>query len=106
LFGLDWLYETWKYIQEDKVEQYKILMAVAPMARTPMDKKGAGALRKYIDKLNANLRNALPWLKKEPVSGRLAYLREKVKPGEVVVILDDGESKNDPLFEGAKIIRE
>lgn len=95
--------DTWKYIQEDKVERYRYLLQVIPLARTPMDGKGGRAMQHYAKQIERNLDKMVPWRK---VSSRLADLRGKVKPGEVVVLLEGDEAADHPLYRGAKVKRE
>lgn len=104
VWGFEWLTTNWKYVQEDKIEHYRVTMALMPLARSPMDKKGASGLADYQKKLERMLNAAVPWQKR--ASGRRESLRGKVKPGEVVVILERGESANDPLYSDARTIRE
>ena len=77
-------------------------LSIVPAARTAMDKKTGKSLGDYVKKLNKQLASALPWIKSQAGSN-LAGLRGKVKSGEVVVMLDAGETKNHPLYEDAKI---
>jgi hypothetical protein len=103
-FGVGWLDEAFRYIQEDKREAYLIAMAMLPLARTPMDEGSARAVRDLSKNLEAMIDGLVPWLK----TTRNVYLagwRKKVKPGTVVVIADSTDDPNDPLFMGAKVIR-
>ena len=98
LFGIAWLEETWRYIVEDKQVEYNFWMSIMPLARTPGDNKGVGALKRYADKLRKSMEKMTPW--------RRSGLRERlkamgVKPGQTVVLLDSDESENDPLFKNA-----
>jgi len=106
LYGVEWLLETWKYIQEDKIDHYRMLMALMPLARTSMDKKAGSAQQSYSRSLERSLREATPWRK---ASGRVmseSLRRKGLEDGKVVVLLDGSESANDPLYADAKIIRE
>ena len=82
-----------------------MLIAIAPLSRTPMDKKGGHALADYGKSLERALEQMLPW---QPSSRKTGYLRRRgrVKSGEVKVILDRGESGDLDLFAGADIVRE
>lgn len=81
-------------------------MALMPLARTIMDKKVAQATEAYTKKIERMFDSMVPWQKKQAGRRLRESLRGKVKPGEVVVILEAGESMSDPLFSGAKITRE
>jgi len=80
---------------------------VMPVARTPMDKKGAQALEKYIKRVTKVIGMRTPW--KGARGGKLSHLRDKIPSGETRVLLGKGEvdgTKNNPLFDGVKVIRE
>lgn len=102
LFGSTWLIEAWKKVREDKVEYYRVLAAVLPMARTPMDRKGASALKKYQKQIDKSLDAMVPWLR---ASNRLGGLRGKVKPGEAVVMLDGSDVMDQDLYKDAHIVK-
>lgn len=104
LYGLEWLYDVWKYIQEDKAEYYRITMSLMPLARTPMDRRSGSNLQKYAKQLSKSIDSIAPWVNKE--KRRRENLRNKLKPGEVVVFLDGDESPDDPLYKGVKTVRE
>lgn len=92
-------------MQEDKADYYKVLMSIAPLARTPMDKKMGKGLEKYARDLERQIDSLTPWRNKFS-SLRSRLLKQGVKPGEIAVILSPGDSADNPLFEGAKIIKE
>lgn len=75
------------------------MLHIAPVARTAMEKKGATALSDYQKKLEKALDDAVPW---RHATRRRASLRGKVKPGEVAVILEKGESASLPIFKEAE----
>jgi hypothetical protein len=95
------LLESWRFIQEDKAALYRMMLNVAPAARTPMDKRSAQGMQSYIKKLFRAIEDIVPWTR----SNKMGDLHGKVKPGEIRVILDEGESSKDPLFKGAKVSR-
>lgn len=99
---MKWVDETYKLIQEDKKEQYSIMMMLHPLGRTPMDEKSGRAMRDYSKSIEKMLDSLTPW--ESSTGHNLKSLRKKVKSGTVSVILDPGE-KNNPLYEGANIIR-
>jgi hypothetical protein len=83
------------------VEQYRVLMTLLPLARTPMDKKGGQAMQSYARDIERMLSEATPWLKKA------TRRRPKgAKPGEIVVLLGQDEIADDPLYKDAQIARE
>jgi hypothetical protein len=100
------LEDTWKSIQEEKTENYRVLMMLFPLARTPMDKKGVKSMKDYSKGVDKVLNDMVPWKDRKEASRRLGAHGGKVKPGEVVVVLGGGESANHPLFKNAKVIRE
>jgi len=104
LYGIEWLIEVWKYIREDKIEHYRVLMSLMPLARTAMDKKGGQAIQKYGKDLERMFEDAIPWRKK--ASRRRESLRGKVKPGEVVVVLEGTDAADLELYSDAKVVRE
>ena len=99
---MEWLFENWKLVREDRVEQYRVLMSLMPLARSPMDKKSASALQKHAKSVERMLEDAVPWQK----HARRSTLAGKVRPGEVVVVLSSGETADDPLYSDAKVTRE
>lgn len=81
-------------------------MALFPLARTPSDNKGVGAMRNYSRKLEHMLKQIAPWVENDKMRVRRKRRRlsqHDVKSGEVVVILDEGEHRNNPLYAGATI---
>lgn len=104
---MDWLVETWKLVQEDKANYLSDLAMVMPLARTPMDKRGATNLKQYADRVYKVIAKRTPW--RSARGGKLRHLRDKVPSGEVRVLLGKGEAdgtKNNPLFKDVKVIRE
>lgn len=75
-------------------------MNLLPVGRTPMDEKSGRSMKSYVKDLGKMLDRLTPW---RSGARRLANLRGKVKPGEVVVMLDDGDTPNSPVFKDAKI---
>lgn len=106
MYGAGWIEQTWKWIQEDKNYHYNMLINIAPLSRTPMDKDGGKSLNKYAKTLRNLVDQLTPWKKPAGGLGLREKLRGKVKPGEIVILLDEGESSiNNPLFEGVKQVR-
>ena len=101
MWGLEWLLDTYKLIMEDKQQEYNFQYLVAPLARTPMTKEGAQSTKRYSDNLKRVIENLTPWRK----SDLRARLQKKGKRGQVVVMLDAGESANHPLYKDAQIMR-
>lgn len=104
MFGVSWLDETWKLIQEDWVIDKQTLMALFPLARTPMDKKSGESLKQYQKSLQKQFDSLLPW--KGRNRGLRSSMRGKITPGEAVVVLGAGDTRNHPLYRDAKTIKE
>lgn len=71
-YGQAWVDEAIGCINEDKkremewqVESLKVLVQIAPIARTPMDRKGGNNLQKYTRRLLKELDSLLPWKAEE-----------------------------------------
>lgn len=82
-----------------------MLFAIAPLAQTPWDKKHASAQKNHSNRVQKAIENIAPWQHSNARS-KLAHLRDKVKPGEVVVLLDTGDQAGLALYQDAKILRE
>lgn len=83
-----------------------MLVNIAPLSRTPMDKDSGRALDRYSKQLRRLIDRLTPWKKSASGLGLREKLRGKVKPGEIVILLDEGESSiNNPLFEGVRQVR-
>jgi hypothetical protein len=78
-------------------------MQMFPLARTPMDDGSAEALTRHSRNLEKAIDDMTPWVENR---SRIRRMRGRITPGEVVVILDGGESPTDPLYVDAKITRE
>lgn len=79
-----------------------MMVSLLPLARTPMDKTVGSSMRRYERKLLQELDKLTPWRSK---ARRMEHLRGKVEPGKVVVILEGGESSDNPLYAGATVTR-
>jgi hypothetical protein len=78
-----------------------MLVSIAPLARTPMDKRGSSSLRDYGRKLERVLESWTPWRKRSQVRAR----QKGLKSGELRVILGPGESDlAKTLFKDSKVI--
>lgn len=99
-----WLWETWKLIREDKAEQYSMLYAIVPLAQTPWDKKHSQSQRKHSNIVQKAIENIAPWTNTKD-RRRSSHLRGKVKPGEVVVMLDAGDQADLGIYSDAKIVK-
>jgi len=80
-----------------------MMMTLLPLARTPWGKKDAASMQQYAKKIGKALDASIPWKK---TSRSRESLRGKVKPGEVVVLLDGGEQLDPEFTKGAKVARE
>jgi hypothetical protein len=91
---------------EDRRNHYEMMIAVAPLSRTPMDRRSGDAINKYSKELSRALEDLTPWLSK--ASALRATYGRKIKPGEIVVIPDesDGSLGTNPLYKDAKVLRE
>jgi hypothetical protein len=97
------LLDNWKMIREDKVEFYRVMMTLAPLSRTPMDKKSGESMGKYAKQLERSFDAMVPWTEKSRAKSRQF---RNVEPGKVTVILDAGDNPDNPLFKDARIARE
>jgi hypothetical protein len=80
-----------------------MLLNLAPAHRTAMDKEGGRALSKYTKSLEKVLSNITPWRKRRGWARGLA--KGKLEPGEVMVVLDEGDTPRDPLYKDANTTR-
>lgn len=64
-YGGEWLLDTYQTIVDEKFEERHWLLLVAPLARTPGDKKGANRLSRYSRKLKKYLDDSRPWIKEK-----------------------------------------
>jgi len=77
-------------------------MLVAPLSRTPMDRKGAQNQRTYSQKLQRSLEMLTPWSE----DTKFNALRRKYGPSmrgeaQVIVSFDANDDPNSPLFKDA-----
>lgn len=105
LFGVEWLEDAYKHIQEDRREHYEWMMSLMPLGRTPMSEEGARALKNYARDIQRSLKSLTPWDVED--SYRKA-LKEKVGSGNVKVFLDAGEHGlvDHPSFKDAEVVKE
>lgn len=106
MFGHGWLLDAWKTIMEDKVDGYIMDMSLMPLARTPMDKKGAKALERYAKSLRRNFIRMTPWRQRKATSALRERLKKHLKSGEIAVMVGQGETADNPLFEGMRVIKD
>lgn len=83
-----------------------MLFSIVPLAQTPWDKRHASSQRNHSGRVQKAIESIAPWQYSGRARSKLAHLRDKVKPGEVVVVLDAGDQANLSLYEDAKIMRE
>lgn len=89
-YGIEWLTEATGFINEDTkrdmeqhIELLRWMVSVAPLARTPMDKKGGRSLDSYSRQLMHALDEALPWIaekKHQAIRDRLKKPPQSTKP--------------------------
>lgn len=90
--------EVFQLIQEDRKTWITDMMAVMPLARTPMSKDGAKGLEDYHKSLVKWLDLLTPWNMAK--RNDLRNLRKRIKSGQVVVIPD---GPGDPLSKDATL---
>lgn len=76
-----------------------------PLARTAFSKEDAAQLKKYAKDVDRILDSIVPWKKKErrkQTPLRSSLLAQGIKPGEVVVMFDSSDIRNDTLYKDAK----
>lgn len=105
MYDVPWLISTWKLIREDRVSDYRMTMALLPLARTSMDKKSGEALNKYQKKIANMLTESIPWQLDDREPRQRAKARG-AQDGKMTVRLDSGESADFPLYKNARISRE
>jgi hypothetical protein len=101
LYGVEWLEDTWKQIQEDKKEHFELMASLFPLAKSPMGKEDAKTLQRYAREVERMLDSLTPWKGNQ----RSKALREKVGSGNIVVQMGPGDLPGDPLYKDAKIMR-
>jgi hypothetical protein len=83
-------------IMEDEDRHWQLLLSIAPMARTPMEKKAGKALAKAAKTLRKEIsRFLVPWVEQE----RIARIRERLsRPPKSEVYDENGNlvDLNDP----------
>lgn len=77
-----------------------MLAAIMPLASSPMSEKGASQLKNHARQVQRTIESFAPWRRRK-IAGRRKG--EPLASGEVVVVLEPGETANHPLYEGAKI---
>ena len=76
-------------------------MSMFPLARTPLDKDSAHAMQNYSQSIRRQIDGLTPWQENDLRS----RLRGKVKPGTIVVIPDETDAPNDPLYAEADVLK-
>ena len=103
MFGPEWLLDTYKFIREDKREYYETMLAFFPIARTPQDRKSSSSLNTHYRNVVKSLKRMTPWVNRRERRRELAQHR-KLEPGKLSVILEPGETRDNPIFKDAKIV--
>ena len=85
--GGEWFLDAYHTIMEERIEERRWLLLVAPLSRTPHNKKDAGRLQRYGKKLHRFLDQQLPWKKEE----RAWAIRQRLRrpPQSRMTIVDD-----------------
>ena len=76
--GEGWIMSLAKNIIEERVEDRRWLISVAPLSRTPQDKKSGRALNSYARKLHSALDSMISW-RKISKQRRLIEQAKKIK---------------------------
>ena len=100
------MWNTWKFIREDKAELYGMMFSVMPLAQTPWDRKHARSQKKHSTHIQKIIDNIAPWQNKGTRRSKLSHLRGKIETGKTVVMLDKGDTANLGLYDDAEIIQE
>lgn len=107
VYGGEWLTEQYQLCREGLQQEITLLANVLPMARTPMGKKAASAMKRMIKDIQNTINNIAPWSRRKKYEAKKRALkRQGVKPGEMVVVLGPGERSDLGLYEGAKIVKD
>lgn len=68
-----------------------------PLAQTPMSEQDGRKMQRYARQVQRDIEAIAPWLVEKRPSRRMR--RSDVQPGEVAVILDDGETMDSKVFQ-------
>lgn len=102
MYGLPWLEESWKHVQEDRAQNYRWLMLTAPLGKTPMDRRGGQAMRSYAQKLDRTLEAMTPWTHESKFNAlRRKYGKSMGDDTQIVVTFDPHDDPGSSLFTGA-----
>jgi hypothetical protein len=79
---------------------------IAPLGRTPMDKKSGRSMQDYSKKLTRMIDDMTPWNREAKFNAlRRKYGGDPDGDERVFVMLGAGEDPNDPLYKDAKIVK-
>ena len=66
--GQEWAVDAYEMIMEDEDLFWQTMIAVVPLARTPMDKKFGKSLTRYTKELRRNITKMLaPWIEQRRI---------------------------------------
>jgi len=91
--GIDWITEQYRYIKEDELQKWTIMMNIVPFARTPLTKKGGKAMVEAERNFGQALMKAItPWKNAHEERKKRFERKYGVKPGEIAIVYGAGES--------------
>lgn len=79
-------------IMEDEAQSWQLLLAMIPMARTPMSKKAGKVIQRAIKQISKSVEKTFtPWVEKE----RIERIRERLKRPPVGIVYNEDGSVAD-----------
>lgn len=87
-YGEKWALDSYEMIMEDRNTYWQMMVAVLPIARTPMDKKFGKSLQRYAKDLRKAIEKTFaPWIEQR----RIQKIKERLaKPPKGVVYDEKG----------------
>lgn len=88
-YGQEWALDSYEMIMEDQDLFWQLSIGIAPISRTPMDKKFGKELTKYTKSLRKNVsRMLIPWVEQR----RIEAIRQRLsRPPESKVYDEHGK---------------
>lgn len=77
---------------------------IAPVSRTPMDKKSGRAMEKYYKEVVKGIENRAPWLTRRKRALINAKEKGKLVPGQLKVKFEANDDPNSSLYENAEVL--
>jgi hypothetical protein len=75
-------------------------MLLMPLAKTPMDKRGAQSMRTYSQKIDRAIEGLTPWTSESKFNALRRKYGKSMEDSQIVVHFDASDDPNNPLFEG------